>query len=302
MILVCGATGMLGRQIVTKLVERGQPVRALVRPGSEATGLEAQGVDIVRGDLRERGSLRSAVAGVVSIVSTANTIARVLGGDSTLTIRDVDDRGYAALIEEADAAGVERFVFISFLQQILDSGTPFAKAKLVTEQRLRDSTMREVVVRSDMFQEIWLSSLVQFDWPAGKVTIFGKGDAKHRYVATDDVAEAMVRLLMADDPPRLMEFGGPEALTRREAVETFERELGRPIKRRHVPRPALALGSRLLRPVKPVLASVMGQALAADRQDSRSTDAPLRQLGIEPRTTKDYIRQVATEHRQGVTG
>jgi len=157
-------------------------------------------------------------------------------------------------------------VFISFLQQILDSGTPFAKAKLATEQRLRDSSMREVVVRSDMFQEIWLSSLVQFDWPAGKVTIFGKGDAKHRYVATDDVAEAMVRVLMAGDPPRLLEFGGPEALTRREAVEAFERELGRPIKRRHVPRPALAFGSRLLRPVKPVLASVMGQALAADRK------------------------------------
>ncbi len=117
------------------------------------------GVDVARGDLRERGSVRSAVAGVVSIVSTANTIARVLGGDSTLTIRDVDDRGRRAH-EEADAAGVERFVFISFLQQILDSGTPFAKAKLATEQRLRDSSMREVVVRSDMFQEIWLSSLV----------------------------------------------------------------------------------------------------------------------------------------------
>lgn len=297
MILVCGATGMLGTRIVSKLVERGQRVRALVRPASDASGLEEQGVEIARGDLRDRDSLRSAVAEVSTVVSAANTIARVLGGETSLTIRDVDDRGHAALIAEAEAAGVERFAFISVSQHILDSGTPFARAKLATEERLRTSTMREVVVRSDMFQEVWLSALVQFDWRAGKVTVFGKGDAKHRYVAIDDVAEAIVRLVEADDPPRLIEFGGPEALTRREVADAFERELGRPIKRNHVPRAALAIGSVVLRPVKPVLASVMGQALAADRHDSRDTDEPLRQLGIDPRPVSAYIRDVAARER-----
>lgn len=302
MILVSGATGMLGGRIVAKLVARGEPVRALVRPGTDAAGLETLGVEIARGDLRDRSSLRSAVSGVRAVISTANTIARVLGGETSLSIREVDDEGHAALIAEAETAGVDRFVFISFSEQILSAATPFALAKVATEHRLRNARLREVVVRSDMFQEVWLSPLVQFDWPAEKVTIFGRGRAKHRYVAIDDAAEAMVRLTTADDPPRAIAFGGPETLTRLEAVEAFERELGRPIKRRHVPRPALAIGSTVLRPVKPVLASVMGQALAADRADSRDDDLALRQLGITPRPASAYIRAAVAEHGAGATG
>jgi len=193
-------------------------------------------------------------------------------------------------------------VFISFLQQILDSGTPFAKAKLATEQRLRDSSMREVVVRSDMFQEIWLSSLVQFDWPAGKVTIFGKGDAKHRYVATDDVAEAMVRVLMAGDPPRLLVIRrsrGTDSARGCRSVRarawTADQTQARAQTSARLWVASAAAGEAGTR---------LGHGPGAGRrsEDSRATDAPLQQLGIEPRMTSVYIRQAATEHRQGVTG
>jgi uncharacterized protein YbjT (DUF2867 family) len=99
--------------------------------------------------------------------------------------------------------------------------------------------LREVVVRPHPFQEIWLSPLAQFDWPARKVVIFGKGETPTRYVSTDDVAEAVVRLALADDPPRIVELGGLDALTRRQSVEVFGRPLGEPISRCHVPRAAV---------------------------------------------------------------
>ncbi|MBA4170869.1 MAG: NAD(P)H-binding protein, partial [Chloroflexi bacterium] len=124
---------MLGSRIVELLRSEGLPVRALVRPSTDAAALEAAGVEIARGDLRDRDSLRAAVQGISSIVSTANTVARVMGGERGLTIGDVDDEGHASLIEEADAAGVKRFVFLSFADEILDSGTPFARAKRATE-------------------------------------------------------------------------------------------------------------------------------------------------------------------------
>jgi hypothetical protein len=72
------------------------------------------------------------------------------------------------------------------------------------------------------------------------------------------VAAGVVGWTIADDPPRLVEFGGPEGLTRNEAVDLFEQALGLPVKRRHVPHPALAAGAILLRRRKPDLASVMG--------------------------------------------
>ena len=72
MILVVGATGVVGRAIATRLLARGEAVRALVRPGSLAADLEAAGADLVGGDLRDPGSLGRACRGAEVVVTTAN--------------------------------------------------------------------------------------------------------------------------------------------------------------------------------------------------------------------------------------
>ena len=288
---------MLGSAIAERLAQRGVPFRALVRPGTSPARLEELGAEAVRGDMRAPPSLLAAVDGVDTVISTANAIARVLGGRTDLTIRDVDELGNANLVTAAEAAGVKRFVFLSFPDQVLASRTPFANAKIATERRLQASGMREVIVRPDMYQEVWLSPLVQFDWPKRSVTIFGKGEVAHAYVAVGDVADAVVHWAQADDAPRVVEFGGPERLTRKQAADAFERALGEPIKRRHVPRPALRIGSAVLRPMKPALASVMGQALAADRAASRADDQPLRAIGLDPKPVSRYIEEVVKAGR-----
>jgi uncharacterized protein YbjT (DUF2867 family) len=289
---------MLGSAIAERLTQRRVAFRALVRPGTSPARLEELGAGIVRGDMRAPPSLIAAMEGVDTVISTANAIARVLGGGTDLTIRDVDEVGNANLVAAAENAGVQRFVFLSFPGQILAARTPFADAKRATERRLDRSGMREVIVRPDMYQEVWLSPLVQFDWPNRSITIFGKGEARHAYVAVDDVADAVVHWSQTDDPPRVVEFGGPERLTRKEAADAFERALGEKIKRRHVPRAALRIGSTVLRPVKPALASVMGQALAADRSDSRADAEPLLSIGLTPRPVSRYIEEVVRASRE----
>ena len=56
-VLVVGGTGDIGGRVVRALVAQGKRVRALVRPGSDPSALEAQGVAIVRGDLTDAASL-----------------------------------------------------------------------------------------------------------------------------------------------------------------------------------------------------------------------------------------------------
>ena len=219
-------------------------------------------------------------------------MARVLGGEKGLTIADVDVTGHADLIAAAEVAGIQRFVFLSFQGSILESATPFANAKKATETRLAASPIREVIVRPDMFQEVWLTPLVGFNWAKRKFTIFGKGESMHRYVAVDDVASGVVKWALAEDPPRLVEFGGPEGLTRNQAVDLFQHALGTPVRRRHVPRPALAAGATLLRRIRPNLASVMGQSLFADKRPSQADDAPLRAVGVETIPARAYIERV----------
>ena len=249
--------------------------------------------EIARGDFRDPDSLRRPVDGAQTVITTVTAVSRALGGESAATIADVDERGNASLVDAAEAAGVERFVFVSFVIPPRLAGAPLAAAKLATEELLARSSMREVIVRPEMFHEIWLTSVVGLDWEAGKAQIFGKGETPNAYVAVDDVAEATVRLALADDPPRELVAGGPEALTRKQVVERFERATGRPIKRRHIPRAMLRVGSAALRRLKPVQASLMALALEADLQEQPVPSGPLRGLGIEPRPASAYIDQVA---------
>ena len=86
--------------------------------------------------------------------------------------------------------------------------------------------------------------------------------------------------------------GGPDPLTTIQAVEVFERALGEPIRRRHVPRAAIRLGAVGLRRFRPALASVMGGALGADLHPATWDDRPLRELGIEPRSVAAYADAV----------
>ena len=71
MLLVVGGTGDLGGRVVRRLRAEGQDVRCLVRPGSEAGGLEELGVQVVRGDLTDPESLRAACVGITTVVATA---------------------------------------------------------------------------------------------------------------------------------------------------------------------------------------------------------------------------------------
>ena len=265
-----------------------------MRPRSAAADIESLGAQVVRGDLRDPQSLGPAVAGVSTVISTANTIGRRFAGERDLDMLAVDDRGYAALIRAAEDAAVGRFVFLSLGGPALLADSPFSNAKRATEARLRRSPMHEVIVRPDAYQEIWLSPAVGFDPAAGKVMVFGRGLSRVSYVGTDDVAAAVVALATAADPPHVVELGGPEAITRIEAVEAFASAMDRPIRRRHIPRVALRIGSRVLRRAKPELASSMAMGLAMDSADSELGPQAFADLGIQPRPVRTYIGEVAS--------
>jgi uncharacterized protein YbjT (DUF2867 family) len=280
MILVCGATGDLGGRIVRRLIDRGQQVRALVRPATDAGHLQGVGVEVVRGDLCDPTSLGPALAGIDTVVTTANA-----------NVAPVDVDGNQHLIRAAESAGVCRFVFVSAAgmgEEMARTG-PLMAGKWRAENTLRSTSMRPVLVRPDMFQESWLAPGPLIDPGAGKAMVLGRGQLPHRYVATDDVAALCAHLAVVPDPPEMVEFGGPEALTRTQVVEAFEAATGRRFKVRHVPRVAMSLGRRVLARAKPDMALGMGLSLFFDTHASTWGDAPLRDAGIEPRPATEYI-------------
>lgn len=110
-VLVVGATGHLGGKVVEELIRRQMPIRALVRPGSDAARLESLGVEIARGDLLDRDSLSRAVVGVDAIITTAAGYMRRRRTDTD----EIDLKGNFNLADATRAAGTRVLVFTSVL-------------------------------------------------------------------------------------------------------------------------------------------------------------------------------------------
>jgi uncharacterized protein YbjT (DUF2867 family) len=288
MILVVGGTGDLGGRVVRLLHERGEDLRCLVRARTDDAPLRKLGVEVVRGDLTEPDSLTAACRGIETVVATATVIGRRLGGARQPSIHAVDQDGMAYLITAAESAGVVRFVYVS-IPGARAAGTPIERAKLATEERLRESPMRSVVVQSDGFQEIHLGPVARFDVAGGSIAIIGKGDTAHRWIGTQDVAELVAAVTLEPDPPGVIAVGGPEAISKNQVVAIAEKITGRRMKVRHMPAPVARLAARMLAKRHDALSSILGLGLFQDVQPAACDDGALRERGIHPTSVSELL-------------
>jgi dihydroflavonol-4-reductase len=109
--LVTGATGFLGRHLIDALLARGDSVRALVRPQTDASDLEQLGVDVARGDVLQPATLTSAMRGVGRVYHTA-ALVELSASDDRGMIRTNSD-GTRNVLDAAWRAGVQRVVYTS---------------------------------------------------------------------------------------------------------------------------------------------------------------------------------------------
>jgi nucleoside-diphosphate-sugar epimerase len=132
-VLVVGSTGFLGMEICRQLVNAGKNVKALVRPTSDPTKvktLRQMGVETREGDLKNIASVKKAIDGVDSVISTASSTLSRQEGDS---IESVDGNGQLNLVQAAIDAGVNQFIFISF--RPMNQQFPLQTAKRNVEQK-----------------------------------------------------------------------------------------------------------------------------------------------------------------------
>jgi uncharacterized protein YbjT (DUF2867 family) len=239
MILVVGATGVVGGMIARRLLDEEKEVRVLVRRDSPSSQLVQRGLATsaeelieagaqpVHGDLRDRASLDVAVEGVETVITTANSAMRG-GADNP---QSVDLEGNHNLIEAARDASVEHFIFVSLLGADVNNPAPFVQAKARSEQALQESGVEYTILAPTAFMEMWPAMVVGMPALQGRpITLLGEGRRRHSFVSNRDVAAFAVSAV--DRPEARNQYlavGGPEPLSWREVVATYERVLGRSI-------------------------------------------------------------------------
>jgi uncharacterized protein YbjT (DUF2867 family) len=239
MILMVGATGVVGGMIARRLLDEEKEVRVLVRRDSPSSQLVQRGLATsaeelieagaqpVHGDLRERASLDVAVEGVETVITTANSAMRG-GADNP---QSVDLEGNRNLIEAARDASVEHFIFVSLLGADINNPAPFVQAKARSEQALQESGVEYTILAPTAFMEMWPAMVVGMPALQGRpITLLGEGRRRHSFVSNRDVAAFAVSAVDCPEARnQYLAVGGPEPLSWREVVATYERVLGRSI-------------------------------------------------------------------------
>ena len=263
MILVAGGSGRLGTLIVRRLRARGLEVRVLTRDRRRTAHLEDSRAEIVEGDVRDRGSLGAAMAGVSTVVSAIHGFGDV----GTVSPASVDRDGNRHLIDAATAAHAD-IVLMSIVGASADHPIELFRMKHAAEEYLKRSGAPWTIVRATAFAELWLDLLDQTAGGSGRPVIFGRGANPINFVSVVDVA-ALAERAIVDLSTRgaTLEIGGPDDLSFNELAAKLQLASGRTALPRHIPRPILFLLATALRPIRPNRARQIRAAIAMDTID-----------------------------------
>ena len=233
-VFVAGATDFLGSEVCRQLREKDLQVKGLVRKTSDpekVNRLVTSGVEVREGDLKDPASLEKALQGVSAVISTISSTFSRQEGDS---IRTVDYEGQKNLINAARKAKVKKFIFISFCP--MQGDFPLQRAKRDVAAYLRESGLNYTILQPTCFIDEWLSPALGMDYLNAKATIYGNGQKRTSWIAIKDVAAFAVAALEQEAARnRIIELGGPDALSPLEVVQIFEEQFGRKFELEFVP-------------------------------------------------------------------
>ena len=140
MLLLTGATGLVGRPLLRRLTAAGEPVRCLVRD-PRRLGADRVRVQIALGDLADPPSFRNAMRGVRTVVHLARRIRDQPAG----SIEELNGIATWRMVQAAERAGVEHFVFMSSLGAVSHDRTRYLRAKALAERAVLASDVRHTV-------------------------------------------------------------------------------------------------------------------------------------------------------------
>jgi NADH dehydrogenase len=280
MLLLTGATGLVGSALLRRLVGEGEQVRCLVRD-PRRLGAQRVRVQIALGDLTDPQSFRNAMRGVRTVVHLAASIRDQPRG----SIEELNGIATWRMVQAAERAGVERFVFFSTLDASTHHRARFFRAKALAEQAVEEAHLQSIVFAPSIVYapgDPWLTLLERLAW-LPVMPVSGRGRALYQPIWAEDVAECVVTVLRragaigshsgngtiegsrdAQERPtaghdarerrvqveRRMrtryELAGPETLSHNDLVRILLRSLNRRRPLVHVPTPVVSRALRLL--------------------------------------------------------
>jgi uncharacterized protein YbjT (DUF2867 family) len=215
MILITGATGNIGLELVKKLSGSGQPVRAFVRSRARARAIALPGIEFAEGDFTQPATFMHALAGIDRLFLLIPSSADV----------EQQERNF---VDMAKLSKVKHVVKLSQLGADAHSSARFQRYHGVIENHIRKSGVPYTFLRPNLFMQGLLN--FQGTISSQDATYAPAGNAKVSVVDVRDIASiAALALTESGHEGGTYNITGPEPLTHTEMADHLSHALGRPI-------------------------------------------------------------------------
>lgn len=212
-IVLAGAFGKLGSDILRALGNRGDEVLAVDMVLRELDGIEGQ-YEKKQVDVTKPEQLQGLCEGADAVITTVG-LTRT---SAELTNYQIDYQGNLNLLREAQRAGVKKFAYVSVLKADKAPKVPMLHAKYLMEEELKKSGIEYVIFRpTGYFYDI--AKIFRPMVEKGAVTLLGKKPVRANVIDTTDLADFI--LLHLPDTNVTYDVGGTETYTYEEMANMF---------------------------------------------------------------------------------
>jgi uncharacterized protein YbjT (DUF2867 family) len=272
-ILLTGATGVVGTELLGQLIAGGHEVRALVREPRRLGPLRVS-VQLALVDLADPHGLRHALRGCDTVIH----LAAAIRDQPPRRVEEINGLGTLRLLRAAERAGTERFLFFSALGASELQRTRFFRSKALAERAVLDAELDGTVFAPSIIydpHDAFIRLLRRLAL-LPVIPISGAGEALFQPISARDVARCVIgRLERRADGPRF-ELAGPQVLSYDDIVRIVAESSGRRRPLVHVPLPFVRTGLIWLR-------RVVGESAFATWEEAELMEIPM----TTPRGTAD---------------
>jgi uncharacterized protein YbjT (DUF2867 family) len=274
MILVTGATGVVGTALLPQLLSAGHQVRALVRE-PRRLGPQRVNVQLALVDLADPHGLRHAVRGCDTVIH----LAAAIRDQPPRRVEEINGLGTLRLLRAAERAGAQRFLFFSAIGATEFQRTRFFRSKALAEDAVLDADLEGTVFAPSIVydrDDPWITLLRRLAL-LPMLPISGEGDSLYQPIWAQDVARAVVGWVDGRGEERKRhELAGPDVLSYDDMARTVAAAAGRPRPLLHLPLPLVRSGLIWLR-------RLVGENAFATWEEAELMEIPM----TTPRGTAD---------------